>query len=279
MVPVKEIPPPAVRSDVLAASLREDTARADAIEERAKHGALDYDVRALGEAVRAFGRAEAADDEKELGPARSRAVTAARSAIARDPEAVLALRAFQTRAFLAEVRALARSGAPSVELAELAGPFARSLAAYRWYDPETREVLPDEAVLRALYRKRWNEITGLEGPAFAPSIDEVRSLLGFLIAHPAVQRAPLAKGADPEVVRARALLDEVTDNERRLAKIRELARVDPSYPAAIAEGVVLYRLGRYEAAAVAFERHLAASPDGPWTLRARNYLKSALEAR
>ncbi|MFO0588076.1 MAG: hypothetical protein U0441_11075 [Polyangiaceae bacterium] len=279
MVPVNEIPPPDVRPDVLAASLREDAARARAIEERAKHGALDYDVRALGEAVRAFGRAEAADDEQALGPARSRAVTAAHAAIAHDPEQVLALRAFQTRAFVAELRAFARSGAPSPELAELAGPIARSLVAYRWYDAETRELLPDDTVLRALYRKRWDEITGLEGPAFAPSLDETRALLGFLIAHPAVQRAPLATGADPEVVRARALLDEVTENERRLAKIRELARVDPAYPGAIAEGVVLYRLGRYEAAAVAFERHLAASPDGPWTLRARNYLKAALEAR
>ena len=62
-------------------------------------------------------------------------------------------------------------------------------------------------------------------------------------------------------------------------KIRELARVDPTFPGALAEGVVLFRLGRYEAAAVAFERHLAAFPDGPWTLRARNYLKAALEAR
>ena len=279
VVPVDEIPPPATRPDMLEAQIRDDVGRARAVEQKAKRGELDYDVRALGEAVRAFGRAESEDDDAALGPARRQALDAARAAIARDPEAVLGLRAFQARGFVAEVRALARTGAPSKELSELAGPFARSLVAYRWYDVKTRSLSPSDAVLGALYKKRWNDVTGLAGPAFALSLDEERALLGFLIAHPAVARAPLPEDATEELIRARAISDEVAANERRLAKIRELSRVDPSYPAAIAEGVVLFRLGRVEAAAVAFERHLAASPDGPWTLRARNYLKTALEAR
>ncbi len=274
-----EIPEPAVRPDALAAGLRADAARARTIAERAERGDLDYDVRALGDAVRAFGRAEAEGDDAGLERAHRRTIEAAHGAIAREPDAVLGLRAYQTRAFLAEVRAFERTGVASADLAELGGPFARSLVAYRWYDEDERRVLPDDAALRALYKKRWNELTGLTGPAFALSLDEQRALLRFLIAHPALAGAKLGPGAGAEARRTRALLDEVIANERRIEKIRELARVDPTFPGALAEGVVLFRLGRYEAAAVAFERHLAAFPDGPWTLRARNYLKAALEAR
>ncbi|MEZ4310178.1 MAG: hypothetical protein R3F14_19220 [Polyangiaceae bacterium] len=75
------------------------------------------------------------------------------------------------------------------------------------------------------------------------------------------------------------MADAVADDQKRIEKIRELGALDPSYPAAFAEGVVLFRLGRFELAAQAFERHLAAHPDGPWTLRARNHLKASLEAR
>ncbi len=279
VVPVWEIPEPNVRPEVLAAGLQVDVARARAVATRAEHGELDHDVRVLGDAVRAFGRAEAEDDEVALEQAHRRTVQASRAAIARDPEAVLGLRAFQTRAFVAEVRAFEGSGRASAELAELAGPFARSLVAYRWYDAGARRIVPDEAALRALYKKRWNDVTGLAGPAFALSIDEERALLRFLIAHPALALAKVAPDAEPEVVCARAVADEVATNQRRLDKIRELARLDATFPGALAEGVVLFRLGRFEAAAIAFERHLSAFPDGPWTLRARNYLKAALEAR
>jgi tetratricopeptide (TPR) repeat protein len=278
-VPVWEIPEPAVRPEVLAAGLQVDVALARTVATRAEHGQLEYDVRFLGDAVRAFGLAEAEDDEAALEPAHRRTLDAARAAIERDPDAVRGLRAYQTQAFLAEVRALQASGRPSVELAELAGPFARTLIAYRWYDRDTRRLLVDEAALRALYKKRWNEITGLTGPALALSLDEQRALLRFLIAHPALAFAPLAPDAGPDAARSRAFTGEVAANERRLEKIRDLARIDPSFPGALAEGVVLFRLGRFEAAAIAFERHLTAFPDGPWTLRARNYLKAALEAR
>lgn len=288
-----EIPEPAVRPDALAAGLQADTVRARTMAERAERGDLDYDVRALGDAVRAFGRAEAEGDDAALERARRRTVEAAHGAIAREPDAVIGLRAYQTRAFLAEVRAFERTGAASPDLEALAGPFARSLVAYRWYDEAERRLLLDDAALRALYKKRWNELTGLTGPAFALSLDEQRALLRFLIAHPALARAKLgpragteatragteATRAGTEATRARALRDDAIANERRIEKIRELARLDPSFPGALAEGVVLFRLERYEAAAMAFEKHLAAFPDGPWTLRARNYLKAALEAR
>jgi len=40
---------------------------------------------------------------------------------------------------------------------------------------------------------------------------------------------------------------------------------------------VLYQLQRYPLAVEEFRRHLDASPDGPYTLRAQNYLRAALE--
>ncbi len=278
-VPPSEVPVPAVEPAALAAALATDTARARDAAAKAAKGELDYDVRALGEAVRAFGRAEVAERGADKEEAHRRATMAARSAIAHGPDAVLALRAFQARAFLREMRGFERTGEPTEELSELAGVFPRSVAAYRWYDPAARRLLPGDAALLALYKKRWNEVTGLKGEVFALSLDEERALLGFLLEHPAVAVAPLAASASPTAAKAHAVAAAVAADERRIEKIRDLARLDATYPAAFAEGVVLFRLGRFEGAAVAFERHLAAHPDGPWTLRARNHLKAALESR
>lgn len=278
-VPPSDVPEPAVRPSELAATFRADDERAGRIAARASAGELDHDIRLLGSAVRAFGRAEVQGTDAELGSAHRAAVEAAHQAIARSPEDALALRAHQTLAFVREMKAFERTGQASDDLLELGGTFPRSAEAYGWYDRAARRLLPDEAALRAMYKKRWNELTGLTGTAFALSFDEERALFRSLIAHPAVPRRPLPPGAGPDAVRARALADRVAENEKRLQKIRELAKLDPEYPAAFAEGVVLFQLGRFDFAAVAFERHLDAHPDGPWTLRARNHLKAALEAR
>ena len=278
-IPPREVPPPSVAAAALDRALAADEARAREAAAQAARGELDYDVRALGEAVRAFGRAEVADRGAGKEEAHRRATLAARAAIAHGPDAVLALRAYQARAFLREMRAFERTGEASEELSELGGVFPRSAVAYRWYDPSARRLLPGTAALLALYKKRWNEVTGLKGEVFALSLDEERALFAFLIEHPAVAAAPSSPGASAATERARAIAVRAAEEERRLEKIRDLARLDATYPAAFAEGVVLFRLGRFEAAAVAFERHLAAHPDGPWTLRARNHLKAALESR
>ena len=274
-----EVPGPLVEPGALAAAISMDRGRARDIAARAERGELDHDVSALGAAVRAFGRAEMADDATAKEDAHRKATIAARAAIAHGPELLLAMRAFQARAFLREVRAFERTGAASEELVELAGGLSRRAIDFRWYDAEARQLAGEDAVWLALYKKRWNEVTGLKGAVFGLSLDEERALHGFLIAHPPVAAAALAAGATREAKGARAMATAAADDERRLDKIRDLAKLDATYPAAFAEGVVLFRLGRFEAAAVAFERHLAAHPDGPWTLRARNHLKAALEGR
>ena len=72
------------------------------------------------------------------------------------------------------------------------------------------------------------------------------------------------------------LLHPLPSPEYRLKKLDELGAVDRSYPVHLARGVVLYQLQRYPLAVEEFRRHLDASPDGPLTLRAQNYLRAAL---
>jgi tetratricopeptide (TPR) repeat protein len=135
----------------------------------------------------------------------------------------------------------------------------------------------DESVRRAAFKKRWNEVAGLKGGAFEPALDEERAFYRFLLEHPLHPRAPLT--TPPALATAPPALDALGayEGQYMLKKIDELSALDPAYPADFARGIILYRLGRYLPSAEAFRRHLDASPDGPFTLRAQNYLRSALE--
>ncbi|UQA58784.1 hypothetical protein [Polyangium aurulentum] len=257
-VPPSELPLPLAEPRALARVMAADDARARAVEA----GALDPDVRALGTLVRAFGRADARGDEDALAAARARMGEAAARARAQGDEPVLALRAYQLRAFLREVRGWEATGEASDALVELGGPFAGMVRRNGWCVGEGRCALAmDEAALRASWKRRWNEITGLRGGGFEPALDESRALYRFLLEHPAGGRN------DAEGARASFLL----------RKIDELAGFDATYPRLLARGIVLYRQGDYRRAAEAFGAHLEASPDGPWTLRAQNHLRAALE--
>jgi TolA-binding protein len=63
----------------------------------------------------------------------------------------------------------------------------------------------------------------------------------------------------------------------RLDKVRRIGALDPAYPTAYAVGVAHYRHKDYEAAVESFRDWIDAHPNGPWTLRARNYIRAALE--
>ena len=65
----------------------------------------------------------------------------------------------------------------------------------------------------------------------------------------------------------------------RLDKINKLGAIDPAYPLAYAQGVAQFRLGHFEASVEAFEAWVKEHPDGAYVLRARNYLRAALEAQ
>jgi hypothetical protein len=264
-----ELPEPALDVRALASLRAADDAQADAAERKP----LDADVRALGSAIRAYGEADARGDDAAVFAARAKVAEAAARALAQGDDELVELRAFQLRAFLREVRRW-RAGQPgSDELAALGGGFSRMIERNGFCDGEGR-VLMDEPALRASFKKRWNEIASIARPALAVPLDEQRALARFLLAHPPVPSGFERGGAgDP---RAIALARGVAEDQARLKRIDELAELDPSYPRELARGVVLYRLRRYPLALEAFRRHLEANPDGPWTLRAQNYLRAAL---
>ncbi len=274
-----EVPEPNTEPNALRAIQAADFRAAKRVAKLAEQGALPFELQQLGQCVRDFGRADALQEGSAKESAHRCAVVAASKAVAIDAESVVGLRAYQAHLFLRKLKEYLRTGLPSNDLLELAGSFVRNGRAFHWFDPATATLAMGESELLALYKKRWNEITGLKGERLALSIDEERTLFGFWLSHPPVSETSLAKEASDAARRARAVLEAEARNVQRLEKIRSLGKLDPSYPAAFAEGVVRFQQGRFEEAAVAFERHLAAHPDGPWTLRARNHLKAALEAR
>jgi hypothetical protein len=243
---------------------------------------LDVDVRELGSAVRAFGLADAAPERRDdaIVAARGRLVAAFGPALAQGAEAVLALRAWQQRAFVRAVRRWEATGEETDDLRALGGDFLGLLRRSGWVEESpgeragARRVAPDGVVLGVLFKKRWNKVVGVQGPPFEPTLDEERALYRFLLTNP-LHEAPQGARDGASAGAARAAARRRAD-EYRLKKIGELAALDPAYPHHLARGVVLYRLGRYADAAAAFQRHLDASPEGAHALRSRNYLRAAL---
>ena len=263
-VPPAELPVPLVAPHKLAEAAENDDARARAVEARP----LDADVRALGSLLRAFGRADAQNDDARIAELRRQIGPAAARALAQGEDAVLALRAYQLRAFLDEVRRFVRTGETSNDLVELGGPFADVLARNGWCEGAAPCVMHmDEPSLRASFKLRWNEISGLSGSTLALGFDERRALFAFLLAHP-----PRGKERGGEA--SRGAQDPAAF---QLRKIDELSALDPSYPREFARGIVRYHKGDFGRAAEHFATYLELSPDGPYTLRAQNHLRAALE--
>lgn len=235
---------------------RAEQERADA----AVQSPLPYDVRAVGELVRRYGATTAVqrDGSGELATLRDAVPRAVQSA---GTEALLRLRAIQTRLFTDALSAWSLGGAPSDDLTELGGDFLVRAAHNGWIGTNRRVVAtPDERAV--LFRLRWTELLGLrERSPFRPSLDDWRSYYRFLIQHP----------------EAGATSDAVADARRRLGYVEALARRDSTYLADLARGALYFRVGDYSAAAQSLRSHLDAHPDGAWALRARNYLAGALQ--
>jgi hypothetical protein len=104
-----------------------------------------------------------------------------------------------------------------------------------------------------LFRRRWTDLTQLgDRPPLAPSLDEHRAWYALL------------------------LDDARADDRTAMLAVAALGRLDPSYPAGLARGVLFYRRGAYGAAAQAFRDQLNRRADGAWRLRTRNHLLAAL---
>jgi hypothetical protein len=267
----RDLPLPIVDGTALSATIERERAMAAAIvpalESELSHpsgGTALYDLRAFGEAFRAYGRAESSDDVYAVVRARQKLAESLARARALGDDKMVGFRAFQERLFLEELERWESSKATSRELTELGGKFPATAAREGWLEGGA---LAMTSTLRGiLFKRRWNELTGLaETAPFALSLDEQRAFYAFLLEHPFVEGKENLGAAD-----ACRLADQW-----RLRKIEELARLDLTYPFELARGVLYYRLGRYPAAAQAFRDHLG-STDGRFALRARNYLLAAL---
>jgi hypothetical protein len=262
----EEIPMPRWDAFALAAGMAAD----DTLAHQAQDTELDVDVRTLGREMRAYNLVAAAGKVDELVQARARLAEAAVPALLRSMTQVRALRAWQMRSFLGELRRWQETGEETEELRALGGDFLSMARRNAWCVGERRLVV-DERVLRVLFKKRWNDVASVRTPELGLTLEEDRLRYGFLLEHPF--RGPTRVVGAPVDARVEAF----ERGRARLETVERLRERDPDYPADLARGVIEFGLGRYPVAAEAFRRHLEARPDGPWTLRARNHLKAALD--
>lgn len=246
------LPLPEPHRATLARADADDRARVERVRE---HG-LGFSIRAVGEALRRFGSAVAArdGDAPRLLAALRRQVRSEHAA-GHDGD-LRSLRAVQTDLFVTATHDWEQTGRVGRDLAELGGDFPELARKSGWLDGRHLLLEDDERAL--LFRTRWNELTAApDTPPFAPTLDEHRARYAILLRHPS--------GVSAEERLA-----------HELGYVEALEKLDHDYPAAFARGVLYYRAQAYEASADAFRAALAAHPDGPWTLRAKNHLLEAL---
>jgi hypothetical protein len=233
------------------------TSTAEAREERARAQPLPFEVRAVGETLRQLGLANAerptSSLQAELAELRVRTTEALAK---RGPEPLLDLRALQETLFSDAVARFEETGTADTELKELAGNFADKAGENGWLR-NGRFVFEDDE-LRVMFRLRWSKLTGLDRlPAFRPRGVEL------LLYHRALLEHPDSRDAFPR--------------NQLLGSINALSELDPSYPGALARGIVLYRSGDMEAALTAFRSYVDHHPTGPWVRRAEGYLLATAE--
>jgi hypothetical protein len=237
------------------------TARVD--KERALRAStvqLPYEVRAVGELLREFGDASAAENASVAAAKLFELEKAARVAKQKygDP-ALLELCSAQTELFVEALARFERGEDDRKEINELGGNFLEKAETSRWLRSE-RKLLLGDPERRAMFRIRWVDLTGLRNePAFAPSANDWRIYYRFLLEHPE---------------RGRGLGLPAQEQLRYVAAVE---KVDPGYPGTFTRGVLYYRLALWQKSAESFRVFLSEHRSGPWRLRARNHLLAALE--
>jgi hypothetical protein len=252
------VPAPIVDPRALAGAAELDRQRAAEMSSTsdAAKSADAFELRQLGALLREYGEADARDDKEKLHELRTPLLRGGHNAQQKGPEGLLRLRAYQQAIFLRELARWETTREESDEPKQVGGGITRTLQASRWVDERGR-FIAGEPERVALFMRRFAEVLGLQGKDYALSLDEGRALYAFLLVH--------SPGEGPA---AWAF---------RLRKIDELSSFDAAYPRSLARGVALMNLGQPAAAVVEFKEHLGRSPDGPYTLRARNFLAAALD--
>jgi hypothetical protein len=253
---------------------------------------LPSDIRAVGSAFRALNTADAHGvDEVELINAQRELAVALRDV---NPgtdidENLLALRAFQMQRFLEEVRHWEATGEITEELSALGGNFINRTAEAGWATNTSsrHSVLMNDTQRRVAFKTVWNAMVGVDRrPAFTLTLDEQRSLYAFYFQypHPPDSRRVAFRVQRRDATTPEACLKANVEERRqaelwRVEKVRRFAAIDSSYPATYAMGVGYYKAGRFDLASEAFTTFIGAHPDGPYALRAKNYLKASLTAK
>jgi hypothetical protein len=202
-----------------AAQLRRTTHADDDAAHSIVRTPLDADVRAVGSLLRAFGKADATRDDAMLVQLRSRISSAVLLAHTHGDAPLVSLRAFQLNAFLREVRRFVVIGEVSSELVELGGSFADVLIRNGWCVGSRPCVMRmGEHAQRAIFKRRWNEISGLAGGPFDLTLDEQRAFYEFLFRYPPQKIDPTVASPDR------------FDGPYLLRKVDELAALDAAYP-------------------------------------------------
>lgn len=260
----EQVPRPRIDYDALSATIAAD----DELAALAQTQTLSVETRSVGKAYRTYNEVVARQDVEQLAAVRHSVAREAKKAMESGPDELLRLRAYQTRRFVTELRNWERTGQTSGELLALSGDFVDVIRRNDWcrLRPNGGKLALDDAVLRVLFKKRWNDIVGLSTPELELSLDEERVRHSFLIEHPFRSRADARHGsADPQA------------EKQRLQSVDRLSERDPAYPGMLARGIVHFQSGSYAPAVAAFRAYLAETPDSPHALRAQNYLKAALD--
>jgi hypothetical protein len=246
-VPPELVPPARIDRAEQAELLAAESSRAL----RARAG-LSLAVRSVGEALRRYGRSVMTQPDlaPQLGRQLRRLVSTALEQDGSEP--LLELRALQAELFAAALAG--RPETPPPEAIELGGGLLREGGAPVWFVAAPAGA--DGAELATLYRHYWAAVTGLgRDHRFAPTLNEWRVYYRFLLGR------PIPEGAT-----------RPGDVKRKLEYVAALAQHDQDYPAHLARGILLYQAGEPAKSALELRSHLEQAPDGPWTLRAQNYL-------
>jgi hypothetical protein len=172
-------------------------------------------------------------------------------------DALVRLRAYQARAFVAAVRAQDFRAAPSAELRALGGDFVERAKRNGWSG--AGGCVGTDAELQTLFVLRWAELVQLHArPELKASLGELRRYYRFLILHPE------AEPSEQDPLRARA--------KARLRYVNALARRDTEYPIGLARGSLLGQLSMWPESAQILDGYLGRPGGASWNLRARNYL-------
>ena len=231
-------------------------AREAELAEKARNEPLPFSVRAVGETFRRLGAGTVYGQGVPSGLLRDLEALSRDAVAQKGAEALLGLRAVQTELFVQAARAWETTGQVSPDLRELGGDFPETAKVRGWLRNGRLEL--DDEELAILFRMRWLELTKAgQKPPLAASLDEYRAFYALLLSREGA-------GSTPE-----------RDRTSFLA-VAALERLDPTYPADFARGVLLYRRSAHAAAAEAFQRELQRRKDGPYRLLARNHLLAAL---